>query len=87
MADELLIVGAGPAGLATAIGYAGPSRILEQSDGVGGLCRSLEFGGAVFDIGGHSFHSPHAEVTALVEALMSGRWTRQRRDAGVTGIH
>ncbi|HZC17505.1 MAG TPA: FAD-dependent oxidoreductase [Caulobacteraceae bacterium] len=82
-AGELVIIGAGPAGLSLSSAYAGPSRILERSGEVGGLCRSIEFGGGVFDIGGHSFHSPHPEVTAKVEALMRGRWTRQRREARV----
>ncbi len=81
--DELVIIGAGPAGLALSSSYAGRSRILEKSHEVGGLCRSIEFGGGVFDIGGHSFHSPHPEVLRLVERLMKGRWHRQRRDARV----
>lgn len=81
--DELLIIGAGPAGLALSSSYAGRSRILEGSHEVGGLCRSIEFGGGVFDIGGHSFHSPHPEVLGLVERLMKGRWHTQRRDARV----
>jgi UDP-galactopyranose mutase len=81
--DNLLIIGAGPAGLALAHLYDGHSRILEQSHEVGGLCRSIELGGAVFDIGGHSFHSPHPEVTRIVEDLMAGRWHTQRRDARV----
>ena len=81
-ADDLLIIGAGPAGLAVAWDHP-RSRILEQTGEVGGLCRSIEFGGGVFDIGGHSFHSPFPEVMARVEGLMHGRWSRQRRDARV----
>jgi UDP-galactopyranose mutase len=81
--DDVLIIGAGPAGLAVSYGLRGRARILEQDDAVGGLCRSIEFGGAVFDIGGHSFHSPHAEVLALVQRLMAGRWNAQQRDAQV----
>jgi UDP-galactopyranose mutase len=79
----LLIVGAGPSGLALSMRYKGPSRVLEKSGEVGGLCRTVEFGGGVFDLGGHSFHSPHPEVIDLVEDLMAGRWSRQRRDARV----
>ena len=81
--DELLIVGAGPSGLATAAAYRGRARILEQAEEVGGLCRSIEFGGGVFDIGGHSFHSPHAEVTALVDGLFAQGLAWQARDARV----
>lgn len=80
---ELLIIGAGPAGLALSSAYRGASRIFEQASEVGGLCRSVAFGGGVFDIGGHSFHTPHARVRDLVEDLMAGRWESQRRDARV----
>lgn len=83
MGEDILIIGAGPAGLAVSSRQPRRSRILEAGTAVGGLCRSLEFAGAVFDIGGHCFHSPHAEVNALVEDLMQGRWSRQRRDARV----
>ena len=78
--QDVLIVGAGPTGLALSHAYPGGARILEASGEVGGLCRSITFGGGVFDIGGHSFHSPHPEVMSLVEGLMAGRWNAQRRD-------
>lgn len=78
---ETIVIGAGPAGLAFSMHH--PSRIVEQQNEVGGLCRSFEFGGCVFDIGGHSFHTPYPEVAALVERLMQGRWETQRRDARI----
>ena len=81
--DELLIIGAGPAGLSLAYHYPGSKRILERSDEPGGLCRSIEFGGGVFDLGGHSFHTPHAEVGEFVERLMHGNWGVQKRDAKI----
>lgn len=80
---ELLIVGAGPSGLALSASYAGSSRIIEQEEEVGGLCRSIEFDGCVFDIGGHSFHTPYSDVARLVEGMMLGRWEVQRRDARI----
>ncbi len=82
-ASDLLIIGAGPTGLALAMAYGPGARLVESSGEVGGLCRSVSFGGGVFDLGGHSFHSPHHEVTALVEDLMAGGLSRQRRDARV----
>ena len=81
--NELLIIGAGPAGLALSASYTGPSRIIEAGDEVGGLCRSVEFGGCLFDIGGHSFHTPHAEVVELVERVLPGGLEMQRRNARV----
>lgn len=77
------MIGAGPAGLAFAMAWPGATQIVEQAQEVGGLCRSIEFGGALFDIGGHCFHTPHADVAALVGELMAGRWEEQKRDARV----
>ena len=62
----LAIVGAGPAGLACAIGFGAPCTVLERRREVGGLCASAEIDGAVFDVGGHSFWTPHDEVRELV---------------------
>ena len=81
--DGLLIIGAGPSGLSLGRHYSGRKRILERDTDVGGLCRSIEIGGGVFDIGGHSFHTPHSEVHALVQDLMRGNWSVQQRDARV----
>lgn len=81
MASETIVIGAGPAGLAFSMHH--PSRILEQESEVGGLCRSFEFGGCVFDLGGHSFHTPFPEVATLVQDLMQGRWETQTRDARI----
>lgn len=80
---DLVIIGAGPAGLALACHYEGKSRILERGTEPGGLCRSIELDGAMFDIGGHSFHTPHEEVREFVETLMRGNWSSQQRDARV----
>lgn len=80
---DTLIVGAGPTGLATAYGLQGDTVIVERGDDVGGLCRSLHRDGGVFDIGGHSFHTPHPEVVELLERLMGSPLYRQRRDARI----
>lgn len=82
-APETVIIGAGPAGLAFAACHEGPTRIVEQDREVGGLCRSIAFGGAVFDLGGHSFHTPHPDVARLIDAVMPGRMETQRRDARI----
>ena len=81
--SELVIIGAGPAGLALASHYPGSKRVLEREGEVGGLCRSFEIGGGVFDIGGHSFHTPHANVEQFVRTLMGNNWSVQARDARV----
>lgn len=80
---EGLIVGAGPSGLSTAYALQGDTVVLEKESEVGGLCRSIERGGGVFDIGGHSFHTPHPEVHELVDELVEGGIYRQKREARV----
>jgi protoporphyrinogen oxidase len=80
-----LIIGAGPSGLALAYGLQGDTLVLERESGVGGLCRSINHGGGVFDVGGHSFHTPHPEVYELVQKLLEpeGGLDFQQRDARV----
>ena len=80
---DCLIVGGGPSGLALAYGLQGDTLLLEKEETVGGLCRSIHHGGGVFDIGGHSFHTPHPEVFKLVDRLMDGGLYAQERDARI----
>jgi UDP-galactopyranose mutase len=63
---KTVILGAGPAGLAAAIAHGDGALVLEKAATAGGLSSSREVDGAVFDRGGHSFHSPHPEVRSLV---------------------
>ena len=57
-ADEVVIIGAGPAGLTAAyqLVQAGKSAtVLEADSVVGGISRTVERDGWRFDIGGHRF--------------------------------
>jgi protoporphyrinogen oxidase len=83
MSAGTLVLGAGPAGLAFAHKYGRGAVVLEKSREVGGLSRSIEIEDGVFDIGGHSFHTPHHNVLALVRGLMKEGWHEQPRDARV----
>ena len=78
-----LVVGGGPSGLAVAYGLQGNTLVLEKDATVGGLCRSLEIDGGVFDIGGHSFHTPYPEVRDLVQDLLDGGLYMQQREARI----
>lgn len=78
-----LVVGGGPSGLAVAYALQGDTLLLEKEGTVGGLCRSIHHDGGVFDIGGHSFHTPHPEVHELVDGLLEGGLYEQTRDARV----
>ena len=78
-----LILGGGPSGLAVAYGLQGDTLVLEAEPSVGGLCRSIQMGGTVFDIGGHSFHTPHSEVRDLVQRIVPDGLHTQKREARV----
>jgi UDP-galactopyranose mutase len=80
---DTLIVGGGPTGLAVAYALQGDTLVVERDRSVGGLCRSIERDGGVFDIGGHSFHTPHPEVHDLVNTLLGGGLFTQQRNAQV----
>ena len=66
----IVILGGGLAGLATAyfLGDA-PHVVLEAEDTPGGLCRSREVAGFVFDYTGHLLHVRDPRVIALLDKL------------------
>jgi protoporphyrinogen oxidase len=61
MKPTVIIIGAGPAGLTAALELVRDGRlqpiVLEASDSVGGLSRTVEYKGYRMDIGGHRFFS------------------------------
>lgn len=76
---DTIILGAGPAGIGAALGLGPRGMVLERASEVAGLSRSVVRDGAVFDLGGHSFHTPHERVRKLVfDALPM---EEQRREA------
>ena len=77
MADlkSVLIIGAGPAGLTAAYELLRRGRdyavtVLEESDSVGGLSKTVNYKGNRMDIGGHRFFSKMPEVNAWWEAML-----------------
>lgn len=66
MSKKALVIGSGPSGIGVALGMENDCLVLESGDQVGGFSMSIEIDGAVFDYGGHSFHTPHPEVHDLV---------------------
>jgi len=86
MDGEILIIGAGPAGLACAMELARAGRradIVERDDAIGGLAKTLTFedGGEVWrtDIGPHRFFSKNEYLYAFIEDLLHERWRTVRR--------
>jgi protoporphyrinogen oxidase len=69
----VVVIGAGPAGLTAAyeLGKAGaPAVVLEASDTVGGISRTVERDGWRFDIGGHRFFTKVPEVESLWHEIL-----------------
>ncbi len=71
---DAVIVGAGPAGLTTAytIAKAGRSVLVVEQDPtyVGGISRTVNYKGFLFDIGGHRFFSKSKEVVDLWNEIL-----------------
>ena len=75
MKKQVLIIGAGPAGLTAAYellkqstGYA--VTVLEESDAIGGISRTVHYKGNRMDIGGHRFFSKDERVNRFWTELM-----------------
>lgn len=77
-----LIVGAGPAGMACALGLARRGRatmVVEKDSRSGGLCQTIDHDGFLFDIGGHRFLSRLEEVNALWRETLGDELLRVKR--------
>ena len=73
------MIGAGPAGLGAALALGDSAIVLESRETVAGLCGTLTLDGAIFDLGGHAFHTPRPTIRRLVfDAL---QMEEQNRDA------
>jgi protoporphyrinogen oxidase len=79
VAGDTIVIGAGPAGLGAALGLGDGATLLERGEVPGGLCQSVIVEGAAFDLGGHSFHTPHAAIRELVFDAI--KMEEQRREA------
>ena len=72
---KVLIIGAGPAGRTAAYVFLTRGKdyevtILEQSDSIGGISRTVVHNGNRMDIGGHRFFSKDPQVNAWWEERM-----------------
>ncbi|MBA2436975.1 MAG: FAD-dependent oxidoreductase, partial [Acidimicrobiia bacterium] len=71
--DDVVIIGAGPAGLTAAYQLTKAGRqpvVLESDKVVGGISRTVERDGWRFDIGGHRFFTKVPEVEALWHEIL-----------------
>ena len=73
---NVIIIGAGPAGLTAAYELLkkAPDKynvtILEESDDIGGISKTVKYNGNRMDIGGHRFFSKDNDVTQWWEEIM-----------------
>ena len=85
---RIVILGAGPCGLGAAwrlqeLGYR-DFAIHERDDRVGGLAASIrDDHGFTWDFGVHVLYSRSAYFNRVVESVLGGAWTEQRRNAQV----
>ena len=72
---DIIIIGAGPAGLATAYQLLKQNKklkvtILEESDSVGGISKTVRHNGNRMDLGGHRFFTKNEDVEKLWFKIM-----------------
>ncbi len=80
--ESVLIIGAGPAGLAAAFQCTRRKRrvqVLEGADRVGGISRTEEYKGYLFDIGGHRFFTKISRINQLWRQMLGNDFIRVSR--------
>ncbi len=80
---DLIILGAGLSGLSTAMHYKGDYLILEKDERPGGLTRTEDIEGFLFNHTGHWLHLRDPRVTKLVNDLLPGQMVTVERKAAV----
>jgi protoporphyrinogen oxidase len=80
---DLLILGAGLAGLSTALHAGRGYRLVERSDRPGGLCKTDVRDGFCFDQTGHWLHLRDSDMRRLAEEALPGGWVTVARRAGI----
>ncbi len=83
MADKVIILGAGLAGLSAAYHLDVDYEIYEKESEVGGLCRSRRVNGFVFDYAVHALYTSNEYATVLIKKLLSGNLLSQARSSWI----
>ena len=85
-AAQVVIVGAGPAGLTAAFALAGRGAavtVLEKDVRPGGIARTEAYKGYLFDIGGHRFFTKEPEVNRLWQQWLGPEFLRRPRQSRI----
>src|SRR5258706_2994521 len=80
--EEVIIIGGGPAGLSAAYELSNggvTATVLEASDSVGGISRTVEYKGYLFDIGGHRFFTKVGLVNRMWKEILGGDLLERHR--------
>ena len=81
---KIIILGAGLAGLSAAwhLKQKGiRASVFEKEDTAGGLCRSKDINGFIFDYDGHLLHFQNSYTLELVKKLLKGNLACHKRSA------
>ena len=79
---NVVIIGAGPAGLTAAYELSKhnvPAVVLEADNTVGGISRTVNYKGYLFDIGGHRFFTKWDEVNQVWQEVLADKFLARPR--------
>jgi protoporphyrinogen oxidase len=82
MSSKIVIIGGGPAGLAAAYElhkHGQAPLLLEAESQLGGLAKTVNFGGFRFDLGGHRFFTKMPDILRLWDEILGDRLLTRRR--------
>jgi protoporphyrinogen oxidase len=80
--EKVVIIGAGPAGLTAGhelLKHGIRATIVEADDIVGGIARTVNYKGYLFDIGGHRFFTKWHEVNQLWQEVLGDAFAVRER--------
>ena len=79
---KVVVIGGGPAGLTAAYELSKqgvPAVVLEGDKQVGGIARTVNYKGYLFDIGGHRFFTKWDEVNAIWKEILGDNFLERPR--------
>ncbi|MHC4871947.1 MAG: NAD(P)/FAD-dependent oxidoreductase [Planctomycetota bacterium] len=84
--NPYIVIGAGPAGLAAGLKLSENGKkclIIEKSDSVGGLSKTIERNGFRFDLGGHRFFTTSTKVNELWHKTLQNEFIKSPRKSRI----